>query len=119
MRWAPVADNEGRFKLVDASVHCTYAGVIAGAVVALCIVGPEEIVEAELYKPMREAGLWGTELKLNTEELPKVKQRMLKWLGQGVEWGGLETSILVQVFYRLSCRFKGVVATSRAEGGSI
>jgi len=119
MRWAPIAGNEGRFELAAASVHCQYAGVITGAVAALCVVRPEDIVEAELYKPMREAGVWGAELELQQEDLSGVKQRMLKGLGQRVEWGLLETSVLVRLFYQLSYRFKGAIATSRAEGGSI
>ena len=44
---------------------------------------------------------------------------MLKGLSQRVEWGLLETSVLVRLFYQLSYRFKGAIATSRAEGGSI
>ena len=83
------------------------------------MVGLEDIVETELYKPMREAGVWGAQPRLQLEELSRVKQGMLKWLGQRVEWGGFETSLLVQLFYRLSHSFKGTIATRRAEGGSI
>ena len=46
--------------------------------------------------------IWGAAEKLRNGERPEVRRRMLEWFGHKVVWGGVEASVLLQVFYRLA-----------------
>lgn len=57
--------------------------------------GPLEIVEEVIYARLKAQGIWGEEEKLDINEVQQVKQGMLRWFGQQVEWGDIEASILL------------------------
>jgi len=67
----------------------------------MMVIGLLEVVEESVYRVMRGEGLWGTEKKLNEQDIEVVKNKMLKWFGKKVIWGLMEGSVLLRVFYRL------------------
>jgi hypothetical protein len=66
------------------------------------ITGPYEVVQEAIYLQMERAGVWGPERVWETAECEEVKQAMLKWFGQKVNWASMEASILLQAFYYLT-----------------
>ena len=100
-RWDEVREGTRKFERVDGGV-CQYRGVVRDAVAAIMIAGPVEVVDGEVWGWMRAEGIWGAAEKLSESEETEVKRRMLEWLGHKVVWGGVEASVLLQVFYRLA-----------------
>ena len=100
-RWDEVREGTRKFERVDGGV-CQYRGVVRDAVAAIMIAGPVEVVDGEVWGWMRAEGIWGAAEKLSESEETEVKRRMLEWFGHKVVWGGVEASVLLQVFYRLA-----------------
>jgi hypothetical protein len=104
-RWDEVREGTQKFERVDGGV-CQYRGVVRSAVAAMMVAGPVEVVDREVWSWMRAEGIWGVADKLSDGEEQEVKRRMLEWFGQKVVWGGVEASVLLQVFYRLAKGFE-------------
>ena len=71
------------------------------------IVGLLNVIDQAVWVYIRVEGIWGANKELETSEEAEVKWRILKWFGQKVIWGSIETSVLLQVFYRLSVGLEG------------
>jgi hypothetical protein len=100
LQWEEVGRGSPCFQEVDSK--CRYQGIVKSVVAAIMTAGPLEIVEETIYARMKAQGIWGAEEKLDIGEVQQVKQGMLRWFGQPVEWGGIDTSILLRAFYWLT-----------------
>jgi hypothetical protein len=101
MRWEEIREGNISFKRVKNGV-CQYGGIVRAVVAAMMIVGPLEVVEENVYRGMKVEGIWGSNEKLNEEEVKQVKTGMLRWFGEKVNWASMEASVLLQVLYRLT-----------------
>lgn len=100
MHWEAREDGRGQFRWVIGGI-CQYSNVVRSSIAAIMVAGPHKVVDEQVYAWMRARGIWGDGEQLKEEEVGVIKQRMLEWMGQKVIWGGMEASILTQVFYRL------------------
>ena len=100
MHWKVREDGRGPFQWVSGGI-CQYSNVVRCSIAAIMVAGPYKVADEQVYSWMKAQGIWGEGEKLKEEEVQEVKQRMLEWVGQKVIWGGMEASILIQVFYRL------------------
>lgn len=89
------------FQEVDDGV-CRYQGIVQSVVAAIMTAGPLEVVEEKIYARMKAQGIWGEDERLDIEEIQQVKQGMLRWFGQIVDWWPIEASVLLQAFYWLT-----------------
>jgi superfamily II DNA helicase RecQ len=86
-RWVQKEEQGWWDKVVDGS--CQYKGVLIRVVATLLAEG-EDWVTNEMYEWIRGLGV-------EVEERGAVH----KWLGERVEWGGIEATRMVQVFHKL------------------
>jgi hypothetical protein len=102
LRWKEARAGSQCFQEVEDG-KCWYKGIVQSAVAAIMTAAPLEIVET-IYARLKAQGIWGEEEKLDIDEVQQVKQDMLRWFGQQVEWGDIEASILLQAFYWLNVK---------------
>lgn len=69
---------------------CQYIGLVVPAIAALLQEGDDEAVDG-LYRWMQESGV----------DIRDEKS-VYKWMGEKIEWGGIEVVRLMQVFHRLA-----------------
>lgn len=85
---------------------CRYQGIVQSVVAAIMTTGPLEVVEETIYARLKAQGIWGEEEKLDVDEVQEVKQGMLRWFAQDVEWGCIDANVLLQAFYWLTVRLE-------------
>jgi hypothetical protein len=100
MHWETKEGGNGGFQWVKGGM-CQYFEVVQCSIAAIMVAGPGQVVDEQVYSWMKAQGIWGSGEELKEEEVEGVKQKMLEWCGRKVIWGGMEGSILIQVFYRL------------------
>lgn len=105
LRWEEVGARSRCFQEVEDG-GCRYQGIIQSAVAAIMTAGPLEVVEETIYARLKAQGIWGEEEKLYVDEVQEVKQGMLRWFAQDVEWGCIDANVLLQAFYWLTVRLE-------------
>jgi hypothetical protein len=105
LRWEEVRAGSQCLQEVEDG-KCWYEGIVQSVVAVIMTAGPLEIVEETIYARMKAQGIWGEEEKLDVDEVQQVKQDMLRWFGQQVEWGDIEASILLRAFYWLTIKLE-------------
>lgn len=92
-------EGSNRFQMVKGG-KCQYDGIVPAAVAAMSIAALVEVVKEGLYRQIRALGIWGQgENEWSVEDHAEVIRVMLIWFGKKIIWGGIEASILLQVFY--------------------
>lgn len=78
--------EQGRWEW--SGMSCQFDGIIMPTVMAAMLEGKDWMVEM-IHKCAEESGV-------------ENKEQLYKWYGQKVEWGGIEATRLVQMFYRIA-----------------
>ena len=101
-RWKEKYNIKGRFQWTN--TPCQYKDIIRPAFVAMMIIGPR-MVSDQVYQILKENRIWieGKESinEMDEKEREQIRRAMIKWFGKGVQWGGVQASIFIQVFYKL------------------
>jgi hypothetical protein len=105
-RWRVMREGNHRFQRV-AGRACQYKGVVRAVVAAMIVAGPLKVVEQHIFQKMQAVGMRGPEGgRWDKKDRKQVREAMLKWLGKRVQWGFMESSVLLQVFYRVVVGFE-------------
>jgi hypothetical protein len=81
--------EQGRWERLS-GVSCQFDGIIMPMVMTAMLEGEDWMIEM-IQSWVEESGV-----ELGNQE------QMYRWYGQKVEWGGIEASRLIQVFYRIA-----------------
>jgi hypothetical protein len=94
--WEPLEDDRGRFKMKRDGV-CLYAGVLMRVWAAAAGRMHSNIVDAAIGEldTAREYD-WQ-----ESEDEPVYEKGMMRWLGERVQWGHLQTKRFCQGFHRI------------------
>ena len=93
-QWEEIREGNQKFKRVKGGI-CQYNGIVRPVVAASIVIGPLNVVDQAVWAYMRAEGIWGANKELEASEEVEVKQGILKWFGQKVIWGSIETSVLL------------------------
>lgn len=111
-RWRVMREGNQRFQRVKGGT-CQYGGVVRAVVAAMMVIGPPKVVEEHIFQKMKAVGIWVPEgSSWDEKDKKQVREAMRKWLGRRVQWGFMESSVLLQVFYRITVGFEGWVQGS-------
>jgi hypothetical protein len=113
-RWEEIREGNRKFERIEGGL-CQYDGIIRPVVAAIMVAGLLEVVDQEVWSPMRAEGIWGANERLEASEEAEVKRGMLDWFGRKVMWGSIEASVLLRVFYRLTVGLEDWKRRSRFE----
>lgn len=91
-RWT-VDDEDGR-RFSESRRRCQYKGVLGGMFVGMMVQFGDEAAEG-IGRMMEADGL-------KVEEGPLEPDILFPWLGELVEWGGMQASRMCRVVYRMS-----------------
>ncbi|KAF4482479.1 hypothetical protein CGGC5_v008661 [Colletotrichum fructicola Nara gc5] len=90
-RWEPLGEDGGRFREVEGG-SCQYQGMMV-AMFAVATIGVGSRVYEETVRAMRRAD--------GLEEWASSEEEVYKWLGQMIQWGGVQSSKLCRLTSQL------------------
>ncbi|KAF4480637.1 hypothetical protein CGGC5_v011645 [Colletotrichum fructicola Nara gc5] len=90
-RWEPLGEDGGRFREVEGG-SCQYQGMMV-AMFAVATIGVGSRVYEETVRAMRRAD--------GLEEWASSEKEVYDWLGQTIEWGGVQSSKLCRLTSQL------------------
>ncbi|KAF4484812.1 Bloom syndrome protein-like protein [Colletotrichum fructicola Nara gc5] len=90
-RWEPLGEDGGRFREVEGG-SCQYQGLMV-AMFAVATIGVGSRVYEETVRAMRRAD--------GLEEWASSEKEVYEWLGQMIQWGGVQSSKLCRLTSQL------------------